>query len=388
MSSEILANSHRMTGRFCAVCAAVTLVTCAASNTAGQETASWLTGRALEARLATPVGVEWSQTPLGEALRNLGRAQQVAILVDRRVDPDQPLEASLRDIRLEEVFRQVAEHRGLGLCQFGPIAYFGPPEYTTQLRTLAAIRLEELRKLPAGVAQKFLRSQRLSWKDFAEPRALLTELASANGLEISGLEQVPHDLWGAADLPALSLADRLTLIAGQFDLTFQIAPNGVRLTLVPIPKPVTLERSYPGGRQPSQLLTRWRQLAPQSRIRQEGDRIVVEGLVEDHERIAASSRPASRPAPKPVARDQATTRFTVREARGPLHAMLQQLAGRLDLEMKIDRQALERAGISLEQNVAFSVEDATLDELLEAVLKPAGCAFHRQGKVVEIGPAP
>ena len=47
---------------------------------------------------------------------------------------------------------------------------------------------------------------------------------------------MPHDLWAAADLPPISLVDRLTLIAIQFDLTFKVAEHGKRLELVPVPE--------------------------------------------------------------------------------------------------------------------------------------------------------
>jgi hypothetical protein len=367
---------------------AILLLACGGQAAMGDEPASpWLTGRALETRLTAPVGVEWSHSPLREAIRSLAQANQTAVMLDRRVDPGQPLSASFREVPLEDLLRQVAENRGLGLVRFGPLIYLGPPGFTARLRTLAAIRLEELRKLPAGTGQKFIKSQRLRWDDFAEPRKLLENLAQENGIALAGMEQVPHDLWAAADLPPLSLVDRLTLLAGQFDLTFRINTSDTTVTLVPIPANVTLVRSYPGGRQPSQLLAKWRQTAPQSRITQEGDRIVVAGLLEDHERLTATSRPSSRPAAKSTANQEANQRFTVREAHGPLGTLLQQMAGRLNLDVKIDRQALQSAGVSLEQNIAFSVEDATLDELLQAALKPAGCTFRRLGKVVEVLPA-
>ena len=74
--------------------------------------------------------------------------------------------------------------------------------------------------------------------------------------------------------------------------------------------------------------------------------------------------------------------------KGQLGRVLDQLAARLELELRIDREALQQAGISLDAPVSFSVKNATIDELLEAVLAPAGCTFRREGKVVEIRPAP
>lgn len=348
---------------------------------------SWLTGSALHQRLAAPLGVDWSGSPIREALAGLAKAQRVAIYLDRRVDPEQKLEAALRGVPLEEICRQVAESQGLGVTQFGPVIYFGPAEYTSRLRTLAALRAAELGELPAKSAAIFARAEPLRWPDFAEPRRLLADLGSRNGVEVAGLEQVPHDLWAGADLPALSLVDRFTLLAGQFDLTFRFAPDGQSITLVRIPETVTLLRSYPAGRQPDQLIRKWSALAPKSRIEHSGDRIVVEGLLEDHERIAAAGRPAIRSSAKLGFGDQADKRFTVRQAQGAWESLLKQLAERLDLTIKIDRKALERAGISPQQPISFSVEEATLDELLDAVLRPAGCTFRRQGNVVEVTPA-
>ena len=60
----------------------------------------------------------------------------------------------------------------------------------------------------------------MAWDELAEPRTLLAALARENGLEIEGLDRVPHDLWPAADWPPMSLVDRLTLIAQACVLVF------------------------------------------------------------------------------------------------------------------------------------------------------------------------
>ena len=56
--------------------------------------------------------------------------------------------------------------------------------------------------------------------------------------------------------------------------------------------------------------------------------------------------------------------------------------------MRIDQEAFQQADISLKQPITFSVENATLEELFEAVLAPAGCTFRLNGDVIEIRPAP
>lgn len=349
---------------------------------------AWLTGPTLSERLATEIpGVFWSEAPIRGAVRSLSTTHRVAVLIDRRVDPDRKLELTLAHLTLQEVLRQLAEQQGQEISVLGPVVYLGPPEAASRLRTLSALRHEEVRAAGPLVARRFLAAERLRWPDFAAPRDLLSQLAGTAGFEIAGLEQVPHDLWAEADLPALSLIDRLTLIAIQFDLTFEIGPEGRQVRLVPIPEDVAVEREYPAGRDPQRSAQAWASLAPHSRVRVAGDRIVVRGPVEDQEAIAAARRPRASSPPKPSPRKPPESRFTVTGAKGPLGHLLKELAAKLQLELRIDEEALEEAGISLNDQVSFRVTNGTIDELLDAVLAPAGCAFRREGNVVKVFPA-
>ncbi len=348
---------------------------------------AWHGGAALQKELARPVDLFWSGLPLRRAITDLSRTRRVGVLIDRRVDPGQELEMKVSGMPLEQVLREIADHRQLGLTWLGPVAYFGPPQATSRVRTLAELRREEARRLGAAAGQKFLLPERARWDDFAAPRDLLREWADRSGIEISGLEQVPHDLWAEADLPPLSPVDRLTLITGQFDLTFQLAADGSAVALVPVPDDVAIERSYPGGRQPDLLAEKWAAMVPDAQIQVVAGEILVRGLLEDHERIAGSTRPPRGDTRRPIRRQQVEETFSGRLA-GPLGQLLKDLATRFQLELRIDADALEAAGVSLHKHVSCVVEDATVDELFEAVLAESGCTFRREGKVVEIGRAP
>jgi len=352
---------------------------------------AWLDGTSLEQRLRTPVDVFWSGTPLRQAIVSLAENQRAAVLIDRRVDPGQKLDLEWNDLPLGDIYRRVAESRQLGVVWLGPVAYFGPVQVTSRTRTLAELRRGEVRRLPAAAARKLLRPERMRWDDFATPRDLLARLAAESRIEISGLEQVPHDLWAGADLPALSLVDRLTLVAGQFDLTFEMAADASAVALVPVPDEVVLVRSYPGGDDPQALADRWAALVPQSQVKVVAGEVFVRGWLEDHEQIAAAAQPPP-PTRRPTSRSRRTSegekRFTVRDGKGPLGPVLEQLADKLGLTLKIDREALQRADISLQQPISFSVDKATLEELFEAVLTPAGCTFRVEGNVLEVRPAP
>ena len=352
-----------------------------------------LTGTALKRQLAQPVHVTWSGMPLRQGLRNLCHAQQVGVLIDRRVDPGQKLELQLDGVPLKAALSEIAGSRRLGVCFFGPLVYFGPAAASSQLRTLAVMCREQVDRLPPTLGRKFLSARPMAWNDFATPRELLGRLARESGfqLRLLGLDRVPHDLWAAAELPSLSLIDRLTLVAIQFGLTFEISPDGRTVTLVPVPAEVGLVRSYPGGRTPKATAQRLAAIVPHAQVKVVGDRVYVTGLLEEHERL---SSPGPSP-PGPVQGGQPPAALAIERVRvdevtiedQPVGGVLQSLAGQLKLELRIDRPALQRAGISLSQRISVHAKNVSVDELLREVIRSTRLKYERRGNVVEIGPS-
>lgn len=310
----------------------------------------WTTGPVLEQRLKQAVDVRWSGKPLRDAIASLSQTQQVAVLIDRRVDPGQKLDLAINGSPMETVLQTIADRCGASVSQLGSVVYLGPTPVAQQLPAVAAGFEKMVRQQPKTVQRKFSTLKATTWEDLATPRGLLEQLAVQNGLEIIGLERVPHDLWAAADLPPLSLVDRLTLIAVQFDLTFAVAEGGAKLELVPIPenlRPLPVKRK--GVSQP-------------------------------------------RPTSKSSAADSSASIERVRVERmsvqaKPLGGVLRQMAEQLGLELRIDEKAIQEAGISLDQPVSAKVENATVDELLLALLQSTGLKFQRHQRVVEIMPA-
>jgi len=360
---------------------------CAPAPAPGESPTEWNSGMRLRDELARPGNCLWQDAPLRTALASFSRARKVALIIDRRVDPGQFVSLKFTNATGAEVLARVAADRELGFCFFGPVAYFAPRSTTDRIRTVGELRREELRGLGAGVAKKYLASKRAAWDDFATPRDLLSELGEENRFEIVGLDQIPHDLWAAADLPALSVCDRLTLILTQFDLTFNTARDGSSVTLVPMPEHPLLVRDYPGGRQPDELVAKWSQLLPDSRFKVVHGRIYVQGRLEDHERIGASRRPPQPKTPDSPPPDLDRTRFKTNASNQPLKKVLAQFASQLKLQLKLDRPAFESAGVSLDQLISFNVEDATFDQLMDAILRPVGCTWRREGNVLEVRPA-
>ena len=99
---------------------------------------AWTTGREFQQRLAQPVDILWTGNPLRAAIRGLSEAQQVAILLDRRVDPGQKLDLTIKGKPLEAALQTIADHCGLGVSRLGAVVYLGPPSAAQRLRPAAA----------------------------------------------------------------------------------------------------------------------------------------------------------------------------------------------------------------------------------------------------------
>ena len=194
-------------------------------------------------------------------------------------------------------------------------------------------------------------------------------------------------MWAAADLPPLSLADRLTLVLAQFDLTFEIDAGGQSLKLTPFPGTAWLERSYPGGKQPQKLADELSARLANVQVRVEVGKLVVRGLLEDHEQIDAGPAKPPKP-PTNSEKNLDTLRVTFTVTNLPLKAVLESLSEQLGLTIQVDSGNLSGAGKSLDGLVTLKLKDASVDDTLKAALSPAGLTFRRTDKVVQVTVAP
>jgi hypothetical protein len=319
----------------CCACSLVLLLIAAERNAADQ----------LAQGARRTVTIHWDQVPLRDAVERLGELFEDAVFVDRRVDPEQRVTLDVEASDADEVLATIAESRNLGVGRLGPLLYLGPRTAAERLAPLARAKDKELARLNIDRQASMGRRMSISWSRLAEPRVLVQSLLEERGVRVIGLKRVPHDLWAAGKLPALTLAQQLTILLIGFDLTFEVRPSKRTIEIVPLDA-AQLANLQPATERP-------RQLSPPRTVRSPG---------------------------------QAKQVYTLRVAEQPVEVVLRELARRLGWRVEIDEAGIKAAGATLERRVSFDVENVGQDELLEALLEPAGFAFVREGEKIKIVP--
>lgn len=357
-----------------------------------------LTGKAFQQVLQEPLSVTWAQVDLRTVTHRLEETRQVSLLVDRRLDPSALLEFTANDLPLEDLVAQLAESRGGVSRVVGNTLYIGPVGASSPLRTLVALRTRELNDaIREGMGKRgYVKPNDFAWNDLATPRELLTRLAERYSFELTGLEQVPHDLWGAASLPQATLPETLSLILIQFDLTFAWRKGGAGVQIQPIPGEVLLEQTHatPKGMKPKEWLARIEEELPDRQARLVADGVVLSAPLEQQEAIAqirdqlrGTRLPGKGNKGKPAPVKE--IRYTLRIQDKPVGSLLKTLESRQPAwQFEYDAAALQQAGIRLEQRISLDVKEVTLEELLRTALSQVRLGFEIDGQTVRLYPDP
>lgn len=350
------------------------------SSASAQEDAAWKTGVAFRKQLNdTTIGFRWGgSATLRSSLDNLSRNQQVAIWLDRRVDPDQLIDLSVRDVSLDMALRTIAVNVGCRVCYVDSVAYIGPESITTKLATLAALKRDEVKKLPTSARVRFQKAVPWRWEEARAPKDLLGTIAQQAKVRVMKAERLPHDLWAAGDLPPLAVADRMSLLFAGFDLTFDIAPDGSAIRPASIPEIVAIERAYTPRGSAATLASKIANDFHEVRVRREGDRLFIIGSFEDHDQITRLLRGETvkrRVGPSAEKRYDLKTTNVARK-------IVEVIANGAKLKLNVDPAVKDK----LEDRVSVEVRQASLRHLLDATLEPVGIRYQLEGKTLTLLP--
>lgn len=317
--------------------------------TASDPGEAWLTGDVLRTKLAEPLGVSWAGADLRRVCESLRKTTRVCFVLDRRIDPNTKVNWSAANRPLGELATDLAENHGCGLAWIGPVAYLGPLESTRAIPERLAARRREVDALPLAGRTTWLTRRPLEWADFAEPRGTLERMLAEAGLKAVGLELIPFDLPYRMSTPPLLLHERLTLLTEQFTLTYRLDSTSGNIVLERAPSPTAKVPATTAG-PPTKTST-----SP----------------------TAPSSKPPGVPG---------TQVFTLKVMDVPFDQLIEVLRRKHGLPIRIDEEAVRRAGLKLDGRTSVDVREAKLEALLEQAAAPLGLTAKRTGETIEIVP--
>lgn len=331
---------------------------------------------------------------LRQVCDDLARTQRVAVLIDRRIDPGQPilLPPPIAGT-FREVLTRVANSLQLELRIFGDAVYLLPADQATALKTLAALRGEELSAdMPANVPRepnrlkKILERRLYAWESFSRPRDLVREACRVCNLNVTNAEEIPHDLWYQGALPRAQLVEFLTFVLLQYDLTFDWA-GADAITLVPIPARIEITRSHQlTASVVSEQLPTWREQYPEARWEQQGTRWRITGPEDLHELLAESRRPERNTTVDPRTRWD-TRVFTMRVQQKPLGEVLNYLK-QAGLPVEFEATQLAQQGHDPLRLISFEVTNANVKGLFQAICGPLRIPYTIDAERIVIGQEP
>jgi hypothetical protein len=371
-----------------------------AGSTLADERIEFVNGSAFRRALEQSISASWDNDNLRGICLGIERAQRVSIVVDRRLDPSSSRSLRVTGETLLSCLQRLAAESDAGATVIGNTAYLGPRGTAANLRTLVALRRQELfdkrGEIPDSRRIALTQPITFRWSDLDRPADLVGRLAGQYSLAVEELDQVPHDLWAGAVLPETTAIEGLSLVLAQFELTFSWLDHGRGVRIEPVPLRVVIDKAHdpPRGTAPATALIRWKEEIPELEARVENGKIVVSGNEEQHEVVdrvrrggRASDKTASREGfkPKPLEKQRFNGKIQNVPARNVLKNLESDDNGQLTFEY--DRAAFKAAGIDLDKPVTLELKDAKIEDLLKATLDPLGVTFEIHGRTVKLRPA-
>ena len=336
----------------------------------------WRTGKALDAANRLPLSVSWQSAPLRQQLKELSSQQKIAIVLDRRVDPNSQINLQVAHVSLEQLLLKVARQQQSGFCRVEDAYYVGPAATAEFL--LASTGANQSARSQIKRNSRLLRKSKLAWPDLATPQEVLEQLATDGGLAIDNLERLPHDLMASVDLPPMKLIDRIGLLLAQFDYWYRLSKDGSRLQIVEMPPaPKSAIVQFTDYDPTSAQFKTFKQQLKNCRVTRSKGKITVKGppadlvaardLVTDSF-VAASHLP-----------DLSQRRFTLAVNNRRL-LILNAIAKQLNLQVKNEAVGDD----ALNDVVQLEVKEVSLDELLAALTEGSGLEFVVDGQSIVI----
>ncbi len=352
---------------------------------------SWIKGRDFSQALEAPVSVFRKRAELREMLTRLAEVRQTAFVLDRRVDPSQSVSVKLSRVPLLTAFHEIATQAHCETGTLGSTLLVGHPEELDRLLTLAEVKRNELkqqRTISSIRRVQLLRERNLIWNDLDRPLDVLAQIEQVWNLQIQGRSSVPHDLWAGGQAIEMDAVEALSLILGQYDLTFTWEESGAAVRIIPAPSDPTILRTHrPVKMTATAGLALVQQNWPELTVQRTTSGLKIQASFKQHEAISRllGELPRRKTVeigePVPLSR----RRFPVKIVRKPFAAVVQALNAQ-GITVHCDLKKLQQRGIDVETLVTLEFENATAEEFFQALCQPVGLSYEIDGAEVTIFP--
>ncbi|MDO4558146.1 MAG: hypothetical protein Q4C47_04190 [Planctomycetia bacterium] len=177
----------------------------------------------------------FSGIPYRTAVKRVAESLETPVLIDRRLDPDSTIELMIHSpTDSSDIFQKLASFRNAVALEWNDLIFLTPEDSVEMISMARRNMTAELKQASPGVKTSLLRKRKVRWPDYSQPRRLIGQWCEKEpgcGGIPEGLAHIPYDLIAAAELPPMTLADRVTLIAVQYGVVPGITENGTALTL-------------------------------------------------------------------------------------------------------------------------------------------------------------
>ncbi len=338
------------------------------------------TGPEFRQALQEPFVASWKTIELRDILNQIQKEQQVALLLDRRVDSSLMPDVNLAGSPLLVDLSHLAVQLKLGISVPQNLVYLGPLKSAQKLRTLIALRSDEI---PSQLKQAGQSREDVAWSELTEPRGLAVSIADSAGVRITNPNLIEHDLWPAAQLPQVTAVEALSILLVQFDLTFQFLGSGNAIELTTIPDIVEIERTHKlPAKSPDKLYANWQARYPDLKFQRTGREVRCLATVEVHEDL--DDRPLFRRG-NPAEIELARRNFSLKIKDVPARALMIELE-KSGVKFVYDQQAFRAAKIDLEKLIELDVRDLPADKFFDAVFRPLRLTVKIDANTVNLAP--
>lgn len=347
----------------------------------GQERVDWRTEADLDKQLLSTFDLTWDQVPLRDGLTRLSRTHRVAIFLDRRVDPDQPIQMTFSNEQLGLGLQRIAATVGIGMSRVGDVIYLGPEETASRLPTVAELQAEFAKACGLPAALELLDRKPRSWERLSKPSEIVTSVAQQAGMKIPNLDAaIKNDLWPAADFPAMRTTDYLTLVLAGYHASYRLAKagDGVEMILVPIPEELTLTRVYRFAGKHDEAIEKIRQLFPDAKVESDGkSQLAVTGSQQIQEQVAKLLKGGTA---RSTVVMPGKKQYTMKVEQLPLQLVVNSLRQQLGMEFEIPSGLEDQ----MKTRISYNVKEADLTALLDAVFGDTTLTYEIDGDKIVV----